>query len=208
MKPGSMISFPLPMTGTWGFLALSSLKVPTTLMIPSSCRIAPSETSSQDLRSIARVIIARLRTIDLGMIASPLKRGTRARLGCGGECFLLGEGALDLILEMCGQFHAKLFAFAREEISRPVHCDRNNRLDAAWPGGENDDAVRQCNRLVDMVCYKEHRCSAASPHIDKEVLHSLAGLHVEGGKRLVHQQHLGLHCQRTRDGDTLAHAAR
>src|SRR5215475_13113145 len=149
------------MTGTWGLLALSSLKVPTTLMMPSSCRIAPSEISSQDFRSIARVIIARLRTIDMAMTASPLKRGPWARLGCGDEGFLLGESALDLILEVCSQLHAKLFAFGRKQIARPSHIDRNNRLNAAGPGGEDDDPVRQRNRLVDMVCYKEHRGPAA-----------------------------------------------
>src|SRR5262245_27322676 len=42
---------------------------------------------------------------------------------------LLGKGALHLILEVCSQFHAKLFALAQEDIARPVHCDRNNRLD-------------------------------------------------------------------------------
>jgi hypothetical protein len=82
------------------------------------------------------------------MIASPLNRGTSAWLGCGGEGFLLGEGALDFILEVCSQFHAKLFAFGREEIARPIHIDRNNRLDAAGPGGERQLSGRGADAIT------------------------------------------------------------
>src|SRR5215467_14496840 len=202
-----MISLPLPMTGACGSMALSSLKVPTALMTPSSCRIAPSAISSQDLRSIARVIITRLRTMDLTMAASPkfVQFGTSTWLNRG-EAFLLGEGSLDLVLEVGGQLNAQLLTFWREQVARTLESDRDHGLDAAWACGEDDDPVCQRYRLVDVMGNEQHRGATAAPHVDQELLHPLARLHVEGGERLVHQQHLGPHGKSARDRDALAHA--
>ena len=67
MNPGSRISLPEPTTGTVGCCRDRSANVPTAVMVPSSCRTAPSAISSQRWRSSARVIIVRLRISDAGM---------------------------------------------------------------------------------------------------------------------------------------------
>ncbi len=51
------------------------------------------------------------------------------------------------------------------------------------------------------------RHAAFAPQIEKVGAQRFGGQHVERGERLVHQQHLWMHHQRTRKADALAHAA-
>ena len=53
-----------------------------------------------------------------------------------------------------------------------------------------------------------HRLARLAPDLEQLGLHELAGLGVERGERLVHQQHFGIGRQRAREIDALLHAAR
>jgi hypothetical protein len=55
---------------------------------------------------------------------------------------------------------------------------------------------------------EQHRLPGLVPDAQQLGLHQIAGLGVERGERLVHQQHLGIGRQRARQPDALFHAAR
>ena len=55
---------------------------------------------------------------------------------------------------------------------------------------------------------EEHGLALLRPDFQKLPLHDLAGLRVERGEGLVHQQHIGVDGQRPGEVDALAHAAR
>src|ERR1700732_3376733 len=101
-------------------------------MTPSSCSTAPPVTSFQRCRSGAWVIIARLRISDAGIGTSL----AAWQSSTGGERFLLGEGALDLILQKLGQFAAQPFRLGREQVARPRQLDRDDPLDLSGAGGD------------------------------------------------------------------------
>ncbi len=89
---------------------------------------------------------------------------------------------------------------------------RDGQLRAHPPriAGEDQDPVGHHHRLLDVVRHDEDRLdrhAAAAPELEDLVAQAFAGQHVERGEGLVHQQHLGLHDQRARDADALAHAA-
>src|SRR4051812_39515377 len=109
-------------------------------MMPSSCRTAPSGISSHSVAESVLVIMARLRTSDW-VIAWFL------RWGCGlsarGQRFLFGKGAIDLAAQFLGQLAAQRLGFRGEGVARPRQVDRDDRLDAAGTGGEDDDAIGQ-----------------------------------------------------------------
>src|SRR5437016_2891715 len=76
------------------------------------------------------------------------------------------------------------------------------------PAREDEHAVGQKHRLVDLVGDEQDRLAASFPDAHELRLHDLAGLRVERRERLVHQQNLRVDRQRTREIDPLAHAAR
>ena len=96
----------------------------------------------------------------------------------------------------------------RERIARPGQLNRHDCLDPPWASGEHDDAIRQRDGLVDMVCHEQHRGARSLPHVQQKTLHPRPRLHVERREGFIHQQHLRLHRQRPGHGDALAHAAR
>src|SRR3954451_20276012 len=103
--------------------------------MPACCSTAPSVTSFQWCRSGAWVIIARLRISAAGIGAS----FAAWQSSTGGERFLLGEGALDLVLQQLGQCAAQPFRYRREQVARPRQRDWNDTLDPPRPRGEHDD---------------------------------------------------------------------
>ena len=120
---------------------------------------------------------------------------------------LLGECAIDLVLQQRGQFDAQREQGRRRQIARSRQVDRHDRLDAAGTRGEDDDPVGERDRLVDMMGDEQHRGLADIPDVEQKALHFDARLDVERGEGFVHQQHFGLHGEGARDGDALAHAA-
>ena len=54
-------------------------------------------------------------------------------------------------------------------------------------------SVGERHSLVDMMGDKQYRSARLAPDVDEKILHLRARLHVERGKRLVHEQNLGPH---------------
>jgi len=73
---------------------------------------------------------------------------------------------------------------------------------------EDGDAVAHHQRLFDGMGDEDQREAKLVPQRKQLLLHAPAREGVERGKRLVHQQHLGLHGQRARNGHALLHATR
>ena len=100
---------------------------------------------------------------------------------------------------------------------------RRNRVVASWRGSlstcsggpcsmirpvlHEDDAVRRLAGEVHLVGHHDHR-RAAVGEVLHDVQHLADQLGVERRSRLVEEEHLGLHAQRTGDGDALLLAAR
>ena len=87
------------------------------------------------------------------------------------------------------------------------HVDADDLADAAGAARQHDDPVGEPCRLLEIVGDVDARALLARPD-RQEVFHQqLARLSVEGGQRLVEQQHGRPHDQRAGDADALAHAA-
>ena len=65
-------------------------------------------------------------------------------------------------------------------------------LDRRGAGGQDDDLVGQCDRLLEVVGHEHDRGAGSGPEVEQLVLHHCARLHVEGAERFVQQQDLGL----------------
>ena len=73
---------------------------------------------------------------------------------------------------------------------------------------KHDDAVGKRDSLLEIVRDEDDGLAIRRPEIQKLVFHELPSLHVERGKRLVHEQDLRIHDERLRERDALLHAAR
>jgi hypothetical protein len=72
---------------------------------------------------------------------------------------------------------------------------------------EHEDAAADDDRLLDRVRDEQHREAHVVPQAQQLLLHLAPRERIERGEGLVHQQDVGLHGQRARDGDALLHAA-
>src|SRR6267378_3419208 len=93
------------------------------------------------------------------------------------------------------------------DVPRPRQIDAIDALHRARSGGDDDDAVGERDRLLEVVCHEDHRCARSRPELQELVLHERAGLHVERTERLVHQEETRLVDERLRECRALAHAA-
>ncbi len=96
-------------------------------------------------------------------------------------------------------------------VARMGQLDLDLGRDPARIGREHQDAVAHQHRLLDIVRHHQDRLDrqpALDPEIDQVGTQRLGGEHVECRERLVHQQQVGVHHQRARKADALAHAAR
>src|SRR4051812_16651472 len=122
-------------------------------MTPSSCSTAPSSICSQLWRSMARAMMARLRMrdVDMRVLRTWADNYRSKKSGGGGQRFLLGKRAVDLIAHQLGQLPAQALGLRRKRIARPRNVDRHDGLDPARPRREHDDPVRKRDRLIDVV---------------------------------------------------------
>src|SRR5262245_20213705 len=96
-----------------------------------------------------------------------------------------------------------------EHVARPGDPHLPDLLDAAGRAGEDRDAIRQGDRLHEIVRHEHHRAAASLPELEQLVLQQEPRLGVELAQGLVHQD--GVHAlvhQRPNDRGALAHAAR
>src|SRR5712692_116355 len=92
-------------------------------------------------------------------------------------------------------------------FARTRQVDSVDALDGARPGGEDAHAVGQGDGLLQVVGDEDYGGREGGPHLEQFVFHQGARLHVEGAKRLVHQQDLRLVDKGLRQRHSLAHAA-
>ena len=95
-------------------------------------------------------------------------------------------------------------------VARMGQADFDFRHHAAGIGGEQQHPVAHQHRFLDVVGDEDHaldRQLAFLPEVEKVRTQIFCGQHIEGGERLVHQQDVGMHHQRARKADALAHAA-
>ena len=71
--------------------------------------------------------------------------------GADGKVLLLGEGPVDFVLEKRREFAPERLAVRREGIAWTRQVVGDDLLDAAGPRGEDEDAIGERDRLVDMV---------------------------------------------------------
>ncbi len=90
----------------------------------------------------------------------------------------------------------------------PRQLDREDRLNTAGPGGQQHDAVRQTDRLTDIVRDKDDRFACSRPDLLEHLVEVFSGLGIQRRERLVHEKHLGLDREGARNGDALAHPTR
>ena len=82
--------------------------------------------------------------------------------------------------------------------------------DAAGSAGHDDDAVRHHHGFLDVVRNDQDALggnAVAVPQVKNIVAQGLAGQHIQRRERFVHQQHVGIGHQCSRNPDALAHAA-
>ena len=104
---------------------------------------------------------------------------------------------------------AKLLAFVDlKHISRPRYGDILNGLDPAGSGSHEHDAIRQGNRLDQIVGDKNNRFSGRGPEFEELILQDDAGLRVQRPERLIHQDQFRIVDQGANDIGPLAHPAR
>ena len=85
--------------------------------------------------------------------------------------------------------------------------DVEDLADAAGIGREEDDAVAEADSLADVVRDEHDGLPALREDPLDVAVKLVAGEGVEGGERLVHQQHAGIRRETARERDALAHAA-
>ena len=86
--------------------------------------------------------------------------------------------------------------------------DRHLLLNAPGACRHYDDPVSQDYRLGDAVSDEHAGPSLRLPDFQEFVLHLFPGLFVQGAKRFVQKQYVGLVCQGPRDSHPLLHPAR
>src|SRR5713226_9415058 len=75
-------------------------------------------------------------------------------------------------------------------------------------GGDDEHAVAQRDRFLEVVSDEDHRRRGRRPQAQQLVLHQRSRLDVKGAERLVHQQDARAVDEALRQGYALAHAAR
>src|SRR3984893_262935 len=93
-------------------------------------------------------------------------------------------------------------------IARTRQRNVEQPLGLARPLGHHHDPIGEIHRLLDLMGDEQTRLAGLLPDLQQLDLHQIAGLRIERGKRLVHQQHLRIGRKRPREPDALLHAAR
>src|SRR5438046_6517673 len=94
------------------------------------------------------------------------------------------------------------------DVARPREVHAVDALHRSGSSGEDDDAVSQRDRLLEVVRDEHDRRAIRRPQLEELVLHERPGLHVESAERLVHEKDGRLVDERLRQRRALAHAAR
>ena len=117
------------------------------------------------------------------------------------------SGVSSTICQMASSTSRKRVSRFRPQRPRPLERNVEHVLHAAGPCAHDDDAVGEIHGFVDLMRDEEDGLVSLAPDLEQLGLHELAGLRVERGERLVHQQHDGIGGERTGQVDALLHSA-
>src|SRR5829696_9107531 len=92
-------------------------------------------------------------------------------------------------------------------VARLWQTDLADLLHGGRRGREDDDPVAEVDGLVDVVGHEDDGDAVPATQVQHQVLQVRAGLSVDRGERLVHEQDLGLVCERAGDRHALLHPA-
>src|SRR6267143_5052582 len=134
--------------------------------------------------------------------ATPLGRSVKMRLFRRALRLVADE-----VPDVVAVFEA-LHRLLHREVARAREVDAHFLADARGAGGEDDDAVAEEYRLLDVVGDEDDGLARALPELDELFLHGLARLRIEGAEGLVHQQDFGIDRQHARKRHALLHSAR
>ncbi len=130
-----------------------------------------------------------------------------------GKAFGLGADAR-LAAGLGGHLHVHAVherAKARiERTARLWQIDGDLAHHAPRLSGENQQAVAHLHCLFDVVRHQQHRLDRQlplAPQVEEVVAQRFGRQHIESGKRLIHEQDVGMNHQRAREAHPLAHAA-
>src|SRR5437016_6866592 len=94
------------------------------------------------------------------------------------------------------------------DIARARQIDAVDALHGPRARGDDDDAVGERDRLLEIVGHEDHRRARHRPELEQLVLHERACLYIKGAERLVHQEDARLVDERLCERRALAHPAR
>ena len=160
---------------------------------------APGGQDFQQARKPARRHLGQRR---LGRGADRLACGRLRRDRVLGGLFAAGQDPVDGVDE--------LLARRIMPVARAGQANGQLGADAPWVGGQHEDAVSELDGFLDVVGDDQDRLDRELfllPQPGQLAAQVRRGEHVKGGKRLVHQQGVGLDGQRAGEADALAHAA-
>src|SRR5882672_4091487 len=177
------------------------------MMTPSRWNTAPSAITCASVRLVTLTTTYLPRISDPGMAGLSPARSLDAGVEHLDQLLLL-EGARHLLAEPPDEVGAVALELPADDAAGPGHVDGHAVQHPARPRGEHDHPVGQVDGLVDVMGDEDHGAPGALPDIEQERLHLVAGLDVEGGEGLVHQQDVGAHAEGAGDGHPLLHAAR
>src|SRR5215211_3364012 len=191
---------------------------PTRLIVTSArsldpAAVLPNGTSTATAPSAAAQSSLSCRALPFRISSLPFssRGGSSLRHRSGphglGRCFGLLL-ALDEPVDVSPQVGEARQLLRLELVARVREVDGEDVLDLRRRVGEDDDAVGEVDRLVDVVGDEEDRDRVLVAHAQDEVLEVGARLRVDGGEGLVHQQDRRLVGEGARDGDALLHPAR
>src|SRR6056297_1984497 len=103
----------------------------------------------------------------------------------------------------------EIFGIASDQIriAGTVDLGGDDLVQPARARRQKHDAIRQVNRFLDGMGDEDKGLLLDLAQADQVFLKLASGLFVDRGKRLVHQQHIGIHRQGAGQTDTLAHPA-
>src|SRR5438132_13322153 len=93
------------------------------------------------------------------------------------------------------------------DVPRPRQIDAIDALDGPGTRRDDDHAIGERDRLLEIVRHEHHRRARCRPQLEQLVLHERSGLDVERTERLVHEEDPRLVDERLREGRALSHAA-
>ncbi len=127
-----------------------------------------------------------------------------------GRAHVARLGRVELVPDVQAQLGEARIGAHRVGVARPAERHVEHLLDAAGARAHHRDAVAEQDRLVDRMGDEHHGLALVRPlhQLQQLLLQDLAGLRVERGERLVHQQDRRVHGERAHQPDALLHAAR